>query len=80
MAQYVGPKGGYFYDVEDLDHVRTVMIWKDHNGVEHIEERIASFSTFVEFYKRAGQVIEEMSELRRQVSVVRFKRKRRAGE
>lgn len=80
MAQYVGPKGGYFYDAEDLDHVRTVMIWTDHKGVEHTEERIASFSTFVEFYKRAGQIIEEMSELRRQVSVVRFKRKRRSGE
>lgn len=70
MAEYVGPDGGYFIDGDDLDHVRTVMRWKDADGVCHCREFVAPYSTFRLWHSRAAKVIDEVERRRAEQHVL----------
>lgn len=70
MAKFIDNNGGYYTKGDDLDHVWTVIRMTDANGVEHVEEYVASYACFLAWHAKAKGVIDEVERKRAEAVIL----------
>ena len=70
MAKFIDSNGGYYTKGDDLDHVWTVIRTTDANGVEHCDEYVTSYASFLAWHGKAKGIIEEIERKRAEAVIL----------